>query len=74
MEQVLGTGQRQWVEPELRVGGLAAPAVLILRTVVDEQQDAGRGQAVDEAVEQRLGLAVEPVHVFDDHQQRLVMR
>ena len=45
--------------------------MLVLGPVVDEEQEAGRGQALDEAVEQRLGLGVDPVEVLEDHEQRL---
>ena len=62
---------RQGVEPQLRVGGLAAPAVLVLRPVVDQKQEACGPQALHEAVEQGLGLAVDPVQVLEDHEQRL---
>ena len=55
----------------MRVVGLAAPAVLILRAVVDQQQQAGRGQTVDEQVEEGLRFRVDPVQVFKDQQQRL---
>ena len=43
----------------------------VLGAVVDEEQEARRGQAVDEAIEQGLGLAVDPVQVLEDHHQRL---
>ena len=62
---------RQRVEPELRVVGLAAPAVLVLGPVVDEQQQPRRRQALDQAVEQRLGLGVDPVQVLEHHEERL---
>ena len=71
LQQCLGARGRQRVEPELGVVGLAAPAVLVLRAVVDQQQQAGRGQALDQAVEQRLGLGVDPVQVLEDQQQGL---
>jgi hypothetical protein len=41
----------QRVKPELGVVGLVAPGVLILRAVIDEQEDAGRRQALDQAIE-----------------------
>jgi hypothetical protein len=44
--------------------------VLVLRTVVDQQQQAGGGQALHHAVEKRLGLGVDPVQVLEDQQQR----
>ena len=71
MEKFFSACWRQRVEPELRVVGLAAPAVLVLRAVVHDQQDAGRRQTVDQAVEQGLRLSVEPVQVFKDQQQGL---
>ena len=61
----------QAVEPELGVGRLAPPAVLVLGAVVDQEQEAGGAQALHEAVEQGLGLAVDPVQVLEDHEQRL---
>ena len=45
--------------------------MLVLGAVVDEEQEARRGQALDEAIEQGLGLAVDPVQVLEDHHQRL---
>ena len=71
LEQLVGALGRQRIEPELAVVGLAAPGVLVLGAVVDEEQEARRGQALDEAVEQRLGLGVDPVQVLEDQQQRL---
>ena len=43
LEEFVGAGRRQRVEPQLRVVGLAAPAVLVLRAIVDQQQEPGRG-------------------------------
>ena len=71
IEQLVGALGRQGIDPELAVVGLAAPGVLVLGAVVDEEQEARRGQALDEAVEQGLGLAVDPVQVLEDHHQRL---
>ena len=62
---------RQGVEPELRVVGAAAPLVPILGPVVHEEQHPGRRQALDQRVQQRLGLGVDPVEVLEDHEQRL---
>ena len=45
--------------------------MLILGAVVDEEEDAGGRQAVDEAIEERLGLGVDPVEVFADQQHGL---
>ena len=71
LQQFLGARGGQGVEPELRVVGLVPPAVLVLGAVVDEQEQAGGGQALDQAVEDRLGLGVDPVQVLEDQQQRL---
>ena len=43
----------------------------VLGTVVHEEQEARRGQALDETIEQGLGFAVDPMQVFEDHHQRL---
>src|SRR5207253_4802305 len=47
---------RQWVKPQLGVGGLVAPAVLVLGPVIDQEQEPGGGQALDQALEQGLRL------------------
>src|SRR5262249_15285537 len=53
--------------------GLAAPAVLVFRAVVDQQQQSGRGQALQQRLEERLRLRIDPVQVFEDQQQRLYL-
>ena len=45
--------------------------MLVLGAVVDQEQAAGRGQALDQAVEQGLGLGIDPVQILEDQQQRL---
>jgi hypothetical protein len=55
---------RQGIDPELAVVRFAAPDVLVLGVVVDEQQKARRGQALDEGVEEGLGLTIDPVQIF----------
>src|SRR5262245_38039629 len=47
--------------------------MLVLRTVIDQEQDANRGQALDEAVQQRLGFAVNPVQVLKNQEHRLCL-
>ena len=59
------------IDSNLGVAGLAAPGVAIFGSIVDQQQDPGGRQALHQAVEQRLGLAVDPVQVLEDQQQRL---
>ena len=55
----------------MRVGGFITPAVLVFGPVVDQQQDAGGGQVVNETVEQGLRLGIDPVQILKDQQQRL---
>ena len=45
--------------------------MLVLRAVVDQEQQPGRGQALNQAVQQRLGLGINPVQVLEDQAQRL---
>jgi hypothetical protein len=45
--------------------------MLVLRPVVDQQQEPGRRQAVDQAVEEGLSLGIDPVQVLEDQQQGL---
>jgi hypothetical protein len=45
--------------------------VLVLRAVVDQEQQAGGGQALHQAVEQGLRLPIDPVQVLKHQQQRL---
>jgi hypothetical protein len=45
--------------------------VLVFRAVVDQQEHAGCGQALDQSLEERLRLRIDPVQVFKDQQQRL---
>jgi hypothetical protein len=65
-EELLGGLPRQGVEPDLCVGGAGAPGASILRTVIHKEQQPRTRQALDELVEQRLGLGVDPVEVFED--------
>src|SRR5262249_45574566 len=73
LEELVSARWRQWVQPQLRVVGLAAPGVLVLGAIVDQQQETSRGQALDQAIEQRLGLGINPVQVFKHQQQRLLL-
>jgi hypothetical protein len=50
---------------------LAAPRVRVLGPIVDEEQHPQCGNALHEAVEDRLGLRVDPVEVFEHEQERL---
>ena len=45
--------------------------MVILRAIVHEEEEAHGRQAVDEALEERLGLGIDPVQVFADQQHGL---
>jgi hypothetical protein len=62
-EQLSGALGRQRIDPELGVVGLAPPGVLVLGTVTDEEQDACGREALDQAIEPRLALGVDPVEM-----------
>ena len=71
LEEFLRGRRRQRIESQLPIVRLAAPAVLVLRTVIDEQQHPRRRQALHEPIQHRLRLAVDPVKVLEDHDERL---
>src|SRR4029453_11936638 len=72
LQQLRGALGRERVQPQLAEGGLAAPDVLVFGPVVHEQQQARRAEAVDQAVEERLGLAVDPVEILEDQEEGLL--
>jgi hypothetical protein len=45
--------------------------MVIFGTVIDEEHDAGRRQAVNQAVQEHLGLSVDPVQVLYHQEQGL---
>ncbi len=63
---------RQRHDLELLVVALVAPSVAVLGTVIDGKQEGRRRHAVDERVEQRLGLGIDPVQILEDEQHGLV--
>jgi hypothetical protein len=67
LEELFGALGRQGVDAKLAIVRLAAPAVLVIRAVSDEEQDAQSREAFDEAVEQCLGLRVDPVEILEEH-------
>ena len=71
LEEGISAGRGQGVQPQLRVVGLAPPAVPVVRPVVDQQEQARRRQALDQAFEQRLGLRIQPVQILTDQQHGL---
>ncbi|MNS82851.1 hypothetical protein D3C72_1166090 [compost metagenome] len=46
--------------------------MLVLGPVVQQQQDPGVGEAVDENIQEGFGLAVQPLQVLEQQHQRLV--
>ena len=62
----------QRVQPQLGVIRLTTPGVLVLRAIVDQQQDGRRRHTLAQQLQPGLGLAIEPVQVFDQQQQGLV--
>src|SRR5262249_40870781 len=63
--------RRQRVEPQLTVHAPASPAVPVLGTVIDEQEQPGRREAFGEDIEERLRFGVDPVEILEDEEQRL---
>src|SRR5262249_3967142 len=70
-EEGLGAGGWQRVEAYVRVVSLAAPAVLVLGAIIDQQTAERCRQAFDEPVAERLRLTVNPVQVLKDQEQWL---
>ena len=66
--------RRQRVEPELGVEGPAPPAVLVFGAVVDEEEDPRCRKALDETVQQGLGLGIDPVQILEHEEQGLPLR
>ena len=70
IEQVFGARARADRCASARNQGLA-PFVLVFGAIVHQQQHARERQALDQAVQDRLGLGIDPVQVLEHHQQRL---
>jgi hypothetical protein len=45
--------------------------VSVLRSIVHAEEHACRRQPLDQGIEDRLGLIVDPVKILEDQQQRL---
>ena len=65
-QQALGARLRQRIDSQLRVVALVPPRVLILGAVTRQEEDPGRGQSLDESVEQGLGLGIHPVEIVKE--------
>ena len=66
LQEFVRAGGRQRVEPQLDVRGQTPPRMVILRAIVHEEEETHGRQAIDEALEERLGLGIDPVQVFAD--------
>ena len=44
----------------------------VLGTIIDQQQDTGRGKTFAQKREKRLRLIVQLVQIFEDEEQRLI--
>src|SRR5262245_32839207 len=71
LQECLDAHGRQRVQTQQRVVGLVTPGMLVLWSIVHQQQQRRREQAVHKAVQQGLGLGVNPVQIFKDQEQRL---
>src|SRR5215467_11520192 len=71
VQQFSGSLGGEGLEPQPNVVRLAAPRVLVLGTVVHEQQQPCGTQAVYETVEYRLRFAIDPVQILEHEHQRL---
>ena len=71
LQEDVGTRWGQGVQPQLRVVGLTPPAVPIVGTIVDQEEQTRRREALAETLEECLGLGIEPVQILNDQQQGL---
>src|SRR5262249_51018574 len=71
LEKCLGALRGQGVDAELSIIRLVPPAVTVLRSVVHGEQQAGSGQTLHHAVEEGLGLRVDPVQILEHQQEWL---
>ena len=47
--------------------------MLVLRSIVDQEQEADGWEALDQSVQEHLGLRIDPVEVLKDDQEWLVL-
>jgi len=73
LEQLVGARRRQRRDRDLAEAGPAPPVVLELGPVVDEQQEPRCPDPLEEAVEDRPGLGVDPLEVLEDQDERLAI-
>jgi hypothetical protein len=64
---IFGTLPSQRIAAEQYVVALVGPFVAVLWAIVHQQQHMRIADAIGEQIEQRLGLLVDPVQVFEDY-------
>ena len=57
------------VKPQRLRVGLVTPTKLILRPEVDQQQQPRIGHLLDQQIEERLALVVQPMQILNDQHQ-----
>ena len=68
IEELARPFRRKDVEPQLGIARAAIRLVLVFRPITHEDVQARGSHGFDETVEQRLGLAVDPVEILDDEE------
>src|SRR5262249_23939200 len=53
--------------------GLAPPVMLVFRAVVDEQEQPSGWETLNQAVEEGLGLRIDPMQVLEHQDERLYL-
>ena len=70
-EEFLGVVAGQRLKPVFEMVALRTPLVPVFRPVRHQHEHARVADAVSQQVEQRLGLFIDPVHILEDHHDRL---
>ena len=70
-QHLIGIVMAESVKPQRLRVGLVAPTKLILRPEVDQQQEPRIGHLLDQQIEERLALVVQPMQILNDQHQGL---
>ena len=70
-QHLIGIVMAESVKPQRLRVGLVTPTKLILRPEVDQQQQPRIGHLLDQQIEERLALVVQPMQILDDQHQGL---
>src|SRR5216684_4087944 len=71
-EHFLGLFFSQRIKAKLGVESLVAPCMLVLRPVINQQQEMRRGYTLAQESKKGLGFGVQPVQVLEDQDKELV--